>query len=126
MATRTAEQLEAWLDACAARETILGFDDWISQQSPNIVDPAEASVLNDGIRSANDAFRSFMRPLAIHVLGDWAIDDKAANRLGRGWSARVSRDGQTATFVDTLFAMGPNETTTRKEHKVDFTGRIIK
>lgn len=125
MTPRTAD-LEAWLDACNARETFLGIDDWLAQQSPNIVDPTEAAILNDSIRSANDAFRTFIRPLAIHVLGDWAIDDKAANRNGRGWTARVSRNGQTVTFVDTLYAMGPNESTTRKEHKVDFTGRSVK
>lgn len=122
----TTEQLEAWIDACAARETVLGFDEWVTQQSPNVIDPSEALILNDVIRDANDAFRTLMRPLAVRVLGDWAIDDKTANRSARGWSARISRDGKTATFVDTLYATGHNEATTRKEYKVDFTGRNIK
>lgn len=123
---RTIEQLEAWGAAVVSRETILGFEDWLAQQGSDVIDPADAAVLNDNVRAANDAFRTYMRPLAVKVLGDWAIDDKAASRLARGWSARISRDGKTVTFVDTMYATGHNETTTRKEYKVDFTGRIIK
>lgn len=123
---RTAEQLEAWLDACVARETVLGFDEWVTQQNPNVIDPAEASLLNKNVYLANDAFRNCIRPLAVRVLGDWAIDDKEANRKAHGWSARVGKDGKTMTFVETWYATGHNDVTTRKEYKVDFTGRIIK
>lgn len=123
---RTPEQLEAWLAACIARETTLGFDAWVEQQNPNVIDPDRAWNLDEDVRLASTAFRNYMRPLAVKVLGDWALDDTAANRNARSWSAKVSRSGETVTFLDTLFATGHNETTTRKEYKVDFTGRIVK
>lgn len=123
---KTPEQLEAWIDACINRETTLGFDAWVEQQNPNVIDPNEAWNLDDAVREASIAFRNYMRPLAVKVLGDWALDDNAANRNARSWSAKVSRSGETVTFLDTLFATGHNETTTRKEFKVDFTGRIVK
>lgn len=116
-----------WVDAVSNGETLLGFNEWVSEQNKPIVDPVTAMLLEVAVSNAKQALREYIRPLAEKVLGEWAADDGIGRRHSRRWEAHTQTvsDDVSVVFTVTDNPAGPNEPSYRRTTKSDFTGKVL-
>lgn len=118
------EDVERWRTAVYNEETLLGLDEWFAAESPEIVSETVASELQREVSRANTALREFLRPLAVYVVGDWAIDDREADKQQHRWNGKVDRKNRIIITVSE-FPADPNETTVHTTYRVDSTGTEV-